>query len=279
MLPLLALIILLNFATIVGLEMISPLFVAYPGSTWRTYVEATWKSLEKSYAIKTSTECATHIHVSVANGYSLKELKKIAQTVIHFEPAFNALVPHSRLPPVNHYAKSNWLDSDELAKANRPRAESVNYIGTIQSLNNLLEVMQPDQDRHYAWNFRAYERYRTIEFRLPPPASSADESLAWAELAMTVIQAGIRHGTPEKLIRVPPTVGGLRWFLEKAAVPGMNEPSRLNRLWTVPPGSFLQGTHMARTLSPQLDALVKKVIETDTKRILQASRLRPPYWD
>lgn len=258
--------------------MISPLFVSYQGSNWRSYVEATWRSLEKSYSIQASTECATHIHVSVAKGYSLKEMKRIAQTIVHFEPAINALVPRCRLFPVNYYAKSSWLDSDKLGKENRQRAESINFISHIGSYNRLLAVMQPNEDRHYAWNFRAYERYRTIEFRLPPASRAAHECLAWAELAMTVVQAGIRHGTPEKLIQVPPTVGGLRWFLDQSAVPGMNEPRRLDEFWKLGTEYFVQGSLIGRTMTGEQRALMGRLIEADTRRIQQASRRRPPYW-
>lgn len=69
-----------------GIEIISPLLRIYPGSMWRDEVEALWSFLHRAYFISGNSNCTTHVHVSRAEDFTLLELKRISQAVIHFEP-------------------------------------------------------------------------------------------------------------------------------------------------------------------------------------------------
>ncbi len=91
--------------------------------------------------------------------------------------------------------------------------------------------MQPIHARAYAWNFNnLLDNKRTIEFRYPLATTTVDQALTYAELAMLFIQAAVKHGTLEKLQKMPSTARELYRFLELAIVPRMNESGRLEGL-------------------------------------------------
>jgi Putative amidoligase enzyme len=260
--------------------MLSPLFVAYPDSPWRNYVQATWKALQDSYEITGDQFCGTHIHISVEGGYSFQELKRIAQSVIHFEPALDALVPAHRLTPHNEFAMSNWLDSKSFAYKNRTRAESIKFIAGMTDFYTFLQVMNPEGERRYGFNFRSIDKYYTIEFRKPPASRSAEECLRWAELALSFIQSAIQFGSPERLEKVPQTVGGLRWFLEKSHVPDLNEHDRLKWFWRrTKENEFVESAPMAFHLTPVQEGKMNRLRKEEGRRIAAfAQRAKAPYW-
>jgi hypothetical protein len=260
--------------------MATPLFVAFRGSDWRGHVHATWKYLRQNYRVIADEHCATHVHVSVEGGYSLAELKRIAGSVIQFEPAFDALVAPQRRSGQCEFAKSSWLDSDHLALQNRSRAQSVAYIDNISNFESLLLVMNPDDERKYGWNFLSIEKYFTMEFRKAQASTTGEEALSWAELAMSFIQAAIEHGSPAKLRQVPSTVGGLRWFLEQSHVPGLNEPERLQWFWTGKDvDEFVVGMPMRLALSREEEKLLEMRRKVDKGHIvLMTQTKRMPYW-
>ena len=67
-----------------------------------------WNYLNANYKITANASCGTHVHMSVAGGYSLEELKRLSHAIIHFEPALEALLPEDRWG--NEYTKSNWIE-------------------------------------------------------------------------------------------------------------------------------------------------------------------------
>lgn len=260
--------------------MVSPLFVAFPRSQWRSHVEATWRYLELGYEITEDADCSTHVHISVEGGYSLEELKRIAQCVIHFEPAFEALVPPQRRGGECASAKSIWLDSDHLAYQNRSRDASIRFIETLTDFYTFSTVMNPDRDRTYGWNFRSIEKYYTVEFRKPPGSTTADQVLGWAELAMSFVQASLRLGSIEKLRKVPSTVGGLLWFIQQSRVPGMNEHNRLYQFWQGISMRQFEEPGTNRPVLAQEDlAMLVQLRDLSVARIsIDSSVMRPPYW-
>lgn len=252
-----------------------------PNSTWRRDVEAVWKFLHKHYCVEGRWTCGTHIHISLDPFYSLQDLKRIAQAVIHFETALEALVPSERRG--NCYAMSNWLNSLELAQKNRSRPESIAYIETRMNRDQLIATMCGN-DRDFCWNFRSLlnSDKRTIEFRKPPVSTTAKEALAWAEFAICFIQASIKCESPAKLQQVPPTLRGLLWFLSTNQKLGVNEPDRLEPLWA---GKDLNAAFPPVYIDLQtrpLDAeeAFHRIQQADMERIqrLASSAGEPPYW-
>lgn len=271
--------------------MVSPIFRAHPHSTWRRDVEKTWGYLQRHYDITKTSHCATHIHVSFESPsvYTADDIRRIARAVIHFEPALEALVPQSRRG--NRFAKSNWLQGQCLGYEELSRTESIAAIDEIPLVNDqedirrVVELMQDVDDRDYCWNFVNLRRSReTIEFRKPPGSASAAEALSWAEFAMSFVQASVKHGTRDRLEKIPSNVGGLKWFLKQAHVPGVNEPSRLERIWkdkpdnaAVEPQPVLEEYWGEQF--PRLEARFKKLAAADNVQLLKlAKTVRQPYW-
>jgi Putative amidoligase enzyme len=248
-------------------------------------VLATWGYLRQHYEITADFQCGTHIHVSFEppGQYIAEDIRRIARCVIHFEPAIEALMPLNRRQ--NVYVKSNWLEGELLGKAYKSRRESIAAIDEEGDMSRVIALMQHSSDRDYCWNFlNLCKGKATIEFRKPPPSTTSEEALSWAEFAMSFIQASVKHGTPNRLQRVPSTVGGLRWFLDQAYRGGLNEPDRLGPIWA--------GKADNAALQPQLNSVLyqsreKKLLKVklenlameDQCQILQFARsVREPYW-
>ncbi|KAF7511873.1 hypothetical protein GJ744_003106 [Endocarpon pusillum] len=268
-----------------GIELVSPIFWACPDSAWRKDVEATWQYLERQYSITKSASCATHIHISFQPPgiFTLEDIRRIALAILHFETAFEVLIPPDRRR--NLYAKSNWLVGQHLGLKNKSRPESMAAINDATDMIQLIHLMQPVYDRDYAWNFNnLFDSKRTIEFRKPPGSTTADQALAWAELALSFVQAAVRYGTLEKLQRVPSTVRGLYWFMEQATVPSMNEPGRLERLFDgTAPDAALEPQGIRSDLSyreeRQWEEASKRKTAADERRvIMHAQTVQDPYW-
>jgi Putative amidoligase enzyme len=250
-----------------GIEISSPHFQAYPGSKWRDRVKRTWRYVVDTYDISTNVECSSHVHISVKGGYSLRDIKRVAQSVIHFEPAFEALLPPHRR--ANHYTKSNWLDAPALARKGLSRPQSMAFIDTIGSLEDLPRVLQPREDKFFGWNFHSLEKYGgTIEFHRGAASMSADEIFGWAEPAMTFIQMALRHGLPAQLQNVPATLGELHRFLGLESVPRMNERHRIDFFFHQRNMTDTREPRPAGNVTPAMRAKLEKKKEKDRKKIL-----------
>lgn len=107
--------------------MVTPILNVSTDPQCRDHVRATWKCLTRNYAVSGNNACSTHVHVSSQSDYSLADVKRIASSVIYFEPSFEVLIPECRRgneDEGNEYARSNWLNSSE----GRTRFESTDEI-------------------------------------------------------------------------------------------------------------------------------------------------------
>lgn len=269
-----------------GIELVSPIFQASRGSTWRKQVEEMWKFLGQYYDITGGQSCGTHFHISIEPCFTLPQLKRIAQAAIQFEPAIEALIPASRRG--NKYAKSNWLDNPSLGHYNLSRSECIDKIAKVRNAEELVEMMGDTFDRDYSWNFTSLRCLKkpTLEFRKPPVCTTVEQTLGWAEFTISFVQAAIKCSTSERLHQVPPTVQGLRWFLEQGHEPAVNEPSLLNVIFNGKPANaalapkprpedyFFEPVDIVKWRG----RLQGKGAE-DIKQILKAaSDAYPPYW-
>lgn len=268
-----------------GLELVSPIFRAFPGSRWRENVEATWTYLTNHYEITANDNCSTHIHISLDPVLSSLEVKRIAQAVIHFEPAFEALVPPARRQ--NDFVKSNWLDSPTLSQEDKSRSELISAIEAEGDTTHLIKLMQSKDNRNFGWNFWPLFGKGSIEFRKPPASTTLEEVLSWAELTLSFVQTAIRCETAQQLQEVPPTIGGLRWFVLQSAIPGMNEPARMHRLWEgKDPGAALEPVPNCKAFwvwegekKAAAMARLKALAAADQRRIdMLKQTAREPYW-
>jgi transposase InsO family protein len=208
------------------------------------------------------------------------EIKRIAQAIIHFEPALEVLVPDHRRR--THFAKSNWLHANFLAADNKSRSQSVAYIEEQLNLRQIVDAIQRPRDRDFCWNFQnlLLSEKRTIEFRKPPASTTAEEALSWAEFAMSFVQSSIKCESAAKLQAIPPNLRGLDWFLRQSNVAGVNEPYRLQRIWAGKGlDEFLEPSY-TQELDPtsQLACVLKQGLANDRTEIRRLARAREPYW-
>lgn len=203
------------------------------------------------------------MHVSLSRGFTLSDLKSIAQSIIYFEPAFEVLVPEQRRG--NEYSRSNWIDNPNFGHRNLSREKSIASIGTLRTIDEVIKVMNPDQSKYFGWNFLSIKTYRTIEFRRGAVSLSADDVLMWAELAMSFILAAVAP-RGDTLQQYPATVGGLESFIQNArlpVLPGTHDPSLLKSLFHgIAPTAKMQPTPVGR-LSPAKAAKLQRKIAAD----------------
>ena len=219
--------------------------------------------------------CGTHVHISIAEGYSATVLKRIAWSVIHFEPAFEAIVPPDRRG--NEYARSNWIDNKHFGYARKSRAQSIALIEECTQIRDIVELMCPDISKYWGWNFSnlVKDPKYTIEFRRGAVSTKLDGVFVWVELAMSFIQAAVKVGSSEYLRQSPNTVQGLRSFLNQGLIlkDGMNDHRYLDLLFKdKDPKAFLEPKAIG-TLSPEKAAKLKKKTEEDATVNLMLSKL------
>ena len=210
--------------------MTTPLFRAYKDSPWRKEIKETWGFLNRNYDVSTNDQCATHVHISIRRGFQLVDMQRIAQCIIHFEPAIEALLPEPRRGL--SYARSNWLDNRNFLSKSRQYA--IEAISRTRERQEVVDLMSPRPlGEHFAWTFCKLEKHKTIEFRKPGPSESAAEAIMWAEFAMGFVLAAMQtENTVGYFRRVPPNVGGLkRFLLQEKKERHMCDPSYLEPLW------------------------------------------------
>lgn len=264
----------------------SPILTIAPGSRWREDVKVFWTFLQKYFQITANKTCGTHIHVSLEPCYTLQEIKRIAQALIHFETAFEELAPPDRRD--NRAVKSNWIDSPAILQRERSRWQLISDIEAEVEFDRVVELMQKRGDRNYCWNFWSFSRSRTLEFRKPPACTTPEEVLGWAELASSFVQASVQYGTLQRLKRVPANVGGLRWFIMQFESSGVNEPDRLQAIWAgKDPNAALEPPIPSLPISASWTWDKKKKFETRMKALVERDRTqsgshaetaREPYW-
>ena len=210
-----------NLLCIGAIEMKSPKIEVSNDLDWASQVKETWAFLKRHYVLSKTTMCGTHVHISMQRGVQrgsairigmgLQNMKKIAQCVIHFEPALEALVAPERRG--NLFAASNWIDNMRFAARTITRLVAIEAIGRCARESDLINLMcPPPQERCYAWNFRALKKFGTIEFRKGTASLNADEALAWAEFTLLFVQAAMQVSL-KSLVSKPANIAELKGFL------------------------------------------------------------------
>lgn len=212
------------------MEIISPILRFQEKSTWRHHVQTLWTFLGGDYEVSADATCSTHVHVSKAEGYTPDQLKRLAQAVIHFEPAFEALVPSERRK--NEYARSNWIDNKNFGYKRLSRADSIALLEQCTTVREVINLMNPDGSKYFGWNFQAIPKYSTVEFRRGAASTSANDVFSWVELAVSFVNAALKLRTASDLRNFAGNIGGLTAFIEVGVVegPGLNDKRYFQRL-------------------------------------------------
>lgn len=188
-----------------------------------------FKHLDTLCAIRSNRSCGFHIHLSpLGGGWTLNELKGIAIGIIHFEQAFEAMIPETRRG--NQFIRSNRFFGNEQLKGLK-HSECIAKILSQKSVSSLAGLMS--SDRYTTWNFENLKedsRKGTLEFRQPPGQTRAAGCLSWIELAMDFVQSARRKDWYLKIREYPQTVSGLKKFVTEGFVEGLSKGSHLEPL-------------------------------------------------
>ncbi|KAL9050837.1 MAG: hypothetical protein Q9162_006381 [Coniocarpon cinnabarinum] len=159
-----------------------------------------------------------HVHVSLPNNFDLDALVHLSEAILHFEPAFEALLPEERGGHI-FYARSNWLNNPSFYTHGTSRKDAINMVGRCKSKQEVCSMMSP-RCRYYGWNFsNCCSRNATIEFRRGQSARERGGALKWMEVAASFVWASCHAGKVEHITCFPPTKGGLEKFLQAAHLP------------------------------------------------------------
>ena len=162
---------------------------------------------------------ATYLHRG-QGGYSLNQLIRIAQAVIYWEPAMEALIPKSRGGGI-YYARSNCrlspkllmryefkpltlalagLNNPKFYKDAKSRKQAMDDISKCTSVQDLIDLMNPNC-KYFGFNFKhANARIGTIEFRRGLACTSRGGALKWAEVASSFIYAAYK--APDRRVSI-----------------------------------------------------------------------------
>lgn len=213
-------------------EIVSPILRATPSENlgrWRHEIIDMFKYLDTLCAIRSNRSCGFHIHLSpMGDDWTLDELKGISTGIIHFEQAFEAMVPETRRG--NQFIRSNRFFGNEQLK-NLRHSECIAKIQSQNSVRDLAGVMS--SDRYTTWNFENLKkdsRKGTLEFRQPPGQTRAAGCLSWIELAMSFVQSARRKDWRVNIREYPQTVSGLKKFITEGFVEGLSKGDHLEPL-------------------------------------------------
>lgn len=179
----------------------------------------------------------------------------MAQAIIHFEQAFEAILPEERR--ANEYARSNWIDNPHFAYQNLSRDQSIDFLEDLTTINQVIDAMNPNQSKYFGWNFLSARRFKTIEFRRGAVSLSVNDVFMWAELAMSFIRAALALQSTTQL----------RQYLQYAQLStqqGMHNPTFLNPLFSGKASTDRANPVPVGTLSPAKQAKLQRKIAADS---------------
>lgn len=247
-----------------------------------------WEYLRTTQDIITNETCGTHVHVSFDEGWTLTALKRLCQSILYFEPAFEALLPTHRLR--NEYAKSNSVDNSNFRKL--PQQDCFAAIERCAGLADLALLMNPDdphtgnEDKMFGWNLRYILKRGpkgTIEFRRGAGSSRKEHAFMWIELAISFVSAAVKQGVPDILKTIKPDISGLRAFIEQANLPthtsGLYAPQYLNELYRNKNGAASrQPVPLGELPAKKRQKLAQKHEQDKHKTVMLTKLDRAPAW-
>lgn len=151
-----------------ALEFVSPILSFCSDGAWKEEVKTHWATLLDIGTVQVNTSCATHVHISrkAKSGpkkelnWTMTELRNIAQAVLYFDKAFDAILAPSR-------RGASGFNRTRSNKANNQKLRNLGFeecceLLQIADLNRLVSLMQPLEsaqsddtkyERFYGWNF------------------------------------------------------------------------------------------------------------------------------
>lgn len=234
---------------------------------WRLEITDLFKHIGSLCAFQTNRSCGFHVHLSPIGGsWSLSELQGISVAIIHFECAFEALIPETRRG--NQFIRSNRFFGNP-ALLDKRHSEVIHEILKQKTVKSLAVLMSPN--RYTAWNFenlKEDDRKGSLEFRQPPGQTHASGCLVWIELAINFVQSARRPNWYAQIGDYTQTVAGLQKFTKEGFVQGISQERYMVPLFNSREGTLQKMPKYPEY--PERSLMWKKEKEDKKKNILMA---------
>jgi len=138
-----------------------------------------------------------------------------------------------------------------------------------QSNQDIVDLMNNEGDRYYAWNFTNlyYGGKKTIEFRRGPGAEDDKGCISWVELAVSFVQAAIKSGTAVGLEMYEKNIEDLLRFIRGATVPQLNRPQAMQQIFSGKTGAMMP-RQVGILSAEQLAELHRKIAQDGKKNLM-----------
>lgn len=212
-------------------EFVSPIFYYRDGSRWANQIKRLSDYISRYTQPEMDETTGIHIHVSPVNGrWSLVDLKRIAQAIIHFDDPLKTLFPDHKYTQA--HLKSNLRHNRILNELPAGKSPSI-VIQDAKTIDELIYIVNPPDERtefsqrKYSWNFTNNSdnpsvcpkpKY-TIEFRSPRSTTACNLIEKWIAFTVTFLHGSVT--SPENIHNdFEQTVDGLNGFLFHNRPPG-----------------------------------------------------------
>ena len=195
-----------------------------------------WNFLDTHYHIIAEPGVnSTHVHVSKKSTYTIEEAQRVAIAIIHWEPAWLAIVPVEW--QTDSLLRSIYLENFARYKG-WTRARVIREIEAKKKSGDLINLLQPDGEKFWSWNFLNLKKScRTIEFRLgdgceclvsivarvsliiPCSGFCLADAEMWSAAAVSFIMAAMKAESSSAITATKCTVPNLESFMLGARSP------------------------------------------------------------
>ena len=187
----------------------SPLFCdEAPG--WPSFIQDTWNWLHPRGHHKVEASIASSITIERSRGWELSALKRIAQGLIYFEPAWELLAPDDKMD-----CQRLWRHNPVLQ--HKSRSEAIAAVENLSSISELTELIRQDPGGP-PYHFSFHDNVDgSEELTLACPCLHvAPDAVHWAKFTMSFIRACM---SGRRLTRYAISVEGLRLFVTGRRTP------------------------------------------------------------
>jgi hypothetical protein len=201
-------------------------------SSWRSDFKEVWSYLNKHYVIQEDRSSNTIISIELLPDTARRDVKRLAQAVIHFETVFDLFRPDQA--GSQKFTRRNWRDHPGLGRVNLSRAQSIALVedthnnippGDNRASSTVGMLLWPQSERqppnslnsrqvatNYAWDL-SYDSTRTLRFGALPASATLEDLLRWTDMTVSFVQKAIACPSPARLQKIAPNILGFQYFL------------------------------------------------------------------
>lgn len=155
--------------------------------SWKWIIPTVVEHLKTTFDCRFNYTTGLHVHVGHGDGWSLKNLKRIAKAIVIFESSMDKYHPRHRRPEHNWCISSN-RQNDNLARYTK--LEAVRLLEGTTTKRELLDLIGPH--KFFKYNLNAIETHGTVEFRQGDAAVGGDMAVDWIDRVVKFVQRAIR---------------------------------------------------------------------------------------